>query len=71
MVSVTPSFIEDSIDITPFQTVVGRDSWLRRCDSSYQECVLQAVHATSFGTPIGFSCQGRVAVEIDGAGGVN
>lgn len=40
-------------------------------DSSYQECVLQAVHATSFGTPIGFSCQGRVAVEIDGAGGVN
>lgn len=39
-------------------------------DSSYQECVLQAVHATSFGTPIGFSCQGRVAVAIDPTGAV-
>lgn len=35
-------------------------------DSAFQECVLGAVHETEFGVPLGFTCQGRVTVSIDG-----
>ena len=33
-------------------------------DSQLQQCVVGAVHATGFGEPIGFTCQGRVTVAI-------
>ncbi len=39
-------------------------------DSSFQQCVVGAVHGTSFGRPLGFTCQGRVAVKIAGPGAV-
>lgn len=39
-------------------------------DSAFQECVVGAVHGTSFGPPKDFTCQGRVTVEITGDSGV-
>jgi hypothetical protein len=38
-------------------------------DSEFQECVVGAVHTTTYGEPKGFSCQGRVTVEIAGGAG--
>lgn len=40
-------------------------------DSELQQCVIGAVHTTTFGRPLGFTCQGRVAVAITGPGTVN
>lgn len=39
-------------------------------DSQFQQCVVGAVHGTGFGEPVGFTCQGRVAVEIVGPNSV-
>jgi len=33
-------------------------------DSELQACVTEAVHDTDWGVPTGFTCQGRIAVEI-------
>lgn len=40
-------------------------------DSELQQCVVGAVHTTTFGRPLGFTCQGRVSVEISGPDAVN
>lgn len=39
-------------------------------DSQFQQCVVGAVHGTAFGEPSGFTCQGRVTVQIVGPGSV-
>lgn len=40
-------------------------------DSELQQCVVGAVHTTAFGRPLGFTCQGHVAVAITGPDSVN
>jgi len=40
-------------------------------DSEFQQCVVGAVHTTTFGRPLGFTCQGRVSVAITGPSTVN
>jgi len=40
-------------------------------DSELQQCVVGAVHTTSFGRPLGFTCQGQVSVAISGPDSVN
>lgn len=33
-------------------------------DGGLQQCVIEAVHATDFGTPVGFSCKGQVGAAV-------